>query len=226
MAKRGIQPSGIQTRKKMLHAAVISFLEKGYQNTTIAEISRAAGMATSAFFRAYSDKEAVLLELVKIMFGSQFSLAEKLINTEDPVMLYAAETSLQVCIAETSEALRDLYVTAYSLPSTSEFIYRSTAMKLEKIFAEYLPDAVSKDFYELDIATSGIVRGYMQRKSDFYFTVENKISRLLNCCLKIYNVPESKVKEALELVRALDLETIAKEIVAETVRASEEGTLL
>ena len=226
MAKRGIQPSGIQTRKKMLHAAVISFLEKGYQNTTIAEISKAAGMATSAFFRAYSDKEAVLLELVKIMFGSQFLLAEKLINTDDPVMLYAAETSLQVSIVETSEALRDLYVTAYSLPSTSEFIYRSTALKLEKIFAGYLPDAMPKDFYELDIATSWIVRGYMQRKSDFYFTVEDKISRLLHCCLKIYNVPEEKIAEAVNLVKNLDLENIAKEIIAETVRASEEGTLL
>ncbi len=226
MAKRGIQPSGIQTKKKMLHAAVISFLEKGYQNTTIAEISKAAGMATSAFFRAYSDKEAVLLELVKIMFGSQFSLAEKLIDTDDPVMLYAAETSLQVYISETSEALRDLYVTAYTLPTTSEFICRSTALKLEKIFAGYLPDAASKDFYELDIATSGIVRGYMQRKSDFYFTVEDKIARLLNCCLKIYNVPEEKIAEAVNLVKTLDLENIAKEIIAETVRASEEGTLL
>lgn len=226
MAKRGIQPSGLQTRKKMLHAAAVSFLEKGYQNTTIAEISKAAGMATSAFFRAYADKEAVLLELVKIMFKGQFALAGKLSATNDPVMLYAAETSLQIYITEISDALRDLYVTAYTLPTTSEYICVSTAKKLETIFAAYLPDAKEKDFYELDIASSGIVRGYMQRKSDFYFTVENKISRLLHCCLKIYNVPEEKADEAVKAVSALGLENIAKEIVAETVRSLEEGTLL
>ena len=66
----------------------------------------------------------------------------------------------------------------------------------------------------------------MQRKSDFYFTFEDKISRLLNCCLKIYNVPEEKISEAVTLVKTLDLENIAKEMIAETVRASEEGTLL
>ena len=93
-------------------------------------------------------------------------------------MLYAAETSLQVCIAETSEALRDLYVTAYSLPSTSEFIYRSTAMKLEKIFAEYLPDAVSKDFYELDIAI-GICRGCGKSRKGSEDERQNKNYR---CC--------------------------------------------
>ena len=115
MAKRGIQPSGMRTRQKMMAAAVTLFLQKGYQDTATAEISTLAGMAPSAFFRAFPSKESVLLGLVENMFTSQFEMAE----CEDPLMVYAVETAMQLNIAEQNEALRDLYVTAYSLPNTS-----------------------------------------------------------------------------------------------------------
>ena len=45
----------------------------------------------------------------------------------DPVFLYAVETALQLHIAELSEPLRELYVMAYTLPTTSAYLYRSTA---------------------------------------------------------------------------------------------------
>lgn len=65
MAMRGKQPGGLLTQQKMLRAAVAIFLEKGYEHTTTAEIAVAAGMRPSSFFRAYTSKEAILLELVQ-----------------------------------------------------------------------------------------------------------------------------------------------------------------
>lgn len=75
MPLRGKQASGLLTQQKMLRAAVKLFLEKGYEGTTTAEIARAAGMTPSSFFRAFPSKEALLLELVRRMFGGQFDLA-------------------------------------------------------------------------------------------------------------------------------------------------------
>lgn len=46
---KGLQPSGIRRRNKMIYAAVVLFLENGYEKTTTAQIARRAGMsATSA----------------------------------------------------------------------------------------------------------------------------------------------------------------------------------
>ena len=69
---KGLQHKGIIRRNKMLYAAVQLFLENGYEKTTTASIAKAAGMAPSSFFAAFENKEALLLTLVKTMFGSQF----------------------------------------------------------------------------------------------------------------------------------------------------------
>ena len=193
MLLRGKQASGLLTQQKMLRAAVKLFLEKGYEGTTTAEIARAAGMPPSSFFRAFPSKEALLLELDKRMFSGQFALAEQHSAAQDPVLLYAVETAIQLHIAELTESLRELYVTAYTLPSTSAYLYRSTAKRLEGIFGDYLPDAEAKDFYEMEIASAGMMRSFMAVPCDVYFTVERKIARFLECALKLYNVlPERR----------------------------------
>ena len=193
MPLRGKQASGLLTQQKMLRAAVKLFLEKGYEGTTTAEIARAAGMTPSSFFRAFPSKEALLLELDKRMFSGQFALAEQHSAAQDPVLLYAVETAIQLHIAELTESLRELYVTAYTLPSTSAYLYRSTAKRLEGIFGDYLPDAEAKDFYEMEIASAGMMRSFMAVPCDVYFTVERKIARFLECALKLCNVlPERR----------------------------------
>ena len=123
MPATGKRTSGLLTQQKMLRGAVSLFLEKGYEGTTTAEIVRAAGMTPSSFFRAYPSKEALLRELVRRMFSGQFALAQQHSGPTDPVVLYAVETAIQLHIAELSEPLRDLYVTGYSLPTTSAYIY-------------------------------------------------------------------------------------------------------
>ena len=107
-------------------------------------------------------------------------------------MLYAVGTAIQLHIAELTEPLRKLYVTAYTLSSTSAYLYRSTAKRLEGIFGDDLPDAEAKDFYEMEIASTGMMRSFVAVPCDMYFTVERKIARFLECALKLYNVPSER----------------------------------
>lgn len=134
MAKIGKQPSGILTMKKMMGSAATLFLKKGYSHTTTAEIAKKAGMTGSSFFRAFENKEAVLLALVESMFGSQFEMAEN----DDPLMVYATEIAIQMNITEYGEPFRDLYVTAYSLPTTSEYIYIRIHQRNSNLYSESL----------------------------------------------------------------------------------------
>ena len=221
---KGLQHKGIIRRNKMLYAAVQLFLENGYEKTTTASIAKAAGMAPSSFFAAFEDKEALLLTLVKTMFGSQFENTGAILGENaDPLLLYGVETALQMYIAEMSESLRELYVVGYSLPTTSEYIYLSTAKKLQFIFAEYMGTAELKDYYEMDIASAGITRGFMAKKCDLYFTMEDKLRRFLSCCFTLYKVPEQKQREIIEKVLKIDLRAIAEKIIADTIKKAEEG---
>lgn len=220
---RGKQLNGLLTQQKVLRAAVGLFLEKGYVKTTTGEIAKAAGIGQSSFFHVFPSKEALLLELVRRMFSGQFALAEQHNAAQDPVLVYAVETALQLHIVELSEPLRELYVTAYSLPTTSDYLYHSTAKRLQAVFGNYLPDAQPKDFYELEIASAGIMRSFMSVPCGLYFTVHAKTTRFLDCALRLYDVPQEERQTVTAAVLRLDLRTMARDLIQKTIQQVEAG---
>ena len=213
-----------QTRAQVLRYAVELFLEQGYQETTLDQIAERIDRTKGAVLRAYPDKESILYALVTHMFRVQFSTARSLLGEKaDPLLVYCVETAMQLHICELGEPLRDLYTSAYTLPTTSDYIYRSTAQELRLIFGKYLPDAAESDFYELDLVSGGVMRGLMARKCDMYFTIEKKITLFLQCALKIYDVPAQERETVIPQVLAMDLAAMARSTVENTVRLAQAG---
>ena len=213
-----------QIRAQVLRYAVELFLEQGYQETTLDQIAERIDRTKGAVLRAYPDKESILYALVTHMFRVQFSTARSLLGEKaDPLLVYCVETAMQLHICELGEPLRDLYTSAYTLPTTSDFIYRSTAQELRLIFGKYLPDAAESDFYELDLVSGGVMRGLMARKCDMYFTIEKKITLFLQCALKIYDVPAQERETVIPQVLAMDLAAMARSTVENTVRLAQAG---
>ena len=213
-----------QTRAQVLRYAVALFLEQGYQETTLDQIAERIDRTKGAVLRAYPDKESILYALVTHMFRVQFSAVRSLLGEKaDPLLVYCVETAMQLHICELGEPLRDLYTSAYTLPTTSDFIYRSTARELRLIFGKYLPNAAESDFYELDLVSGGVMRGLMARKCDMYFTIEKKITLFLQCALKIYDVPAQEREAVIPQVLAMDLGAMARSTVENTVRLAQAG---
>jgi len=73
------------------------------------------------------------------------------------------------------------------------------------MFGSYLPGYSESDFYELEIGTSGIMRGYMARPCDKYFTLNKKLERFITMTLQAYRIPETEIAEALDYVAKADI---------------------
>ena len=56
-----------------------------------------------------------------------------------PVYAYAVETAIQLTLTELNENLREIYLEAYSLPDTAEYIYLHTTAELKQIFGGNFP---------------------------------------------------------------------------------------
>lgn len=159
------------SKRRILSVCVKLFIEKGFKKTTNAEILELADVTSSTFYNIFKTKDGVLLELTEFMFENQFSIAEKLVGEgTSPIMVYAAETALQLTLTELNENLREIYVEAYSQPHIAEYIYQNTTNELYKIFSSYMPNCSLSDFYELEIGSAGIMRGYMSRPCDKYIS--------------------------------------------------------
>ncbi len=214
MAKVTREQSAL-TKQRIVHAAAESFLQQGFTNTTIRNITAKIGISTGAFNGHFKTKEDVLYELVGIVLNRQFAVSEQLMagGTEDKLLLYAAETALQLHIVEMNENLRDVYIAAYSLPKTSALIQQSVTEKVKTVFREQLPQLETKDFYLLEIATGGIMRGFMIVPCNIWFSMDMKVEAFLRNTLRLYHVPDEKIEEAITFVKGLDFGRIAKETV-------------
>lgn len=210
MARRTAQTEKV--REKTLYAAAELFLEKGYTDTTMRGLAQKAGIDVSSINRAFGCKENILCELVAYVLQGQFDAMTALLRdvTDDRILFYAAETTMQLYMAESDESIRNLYLSAYSMPHSIDIIHRTITGKLEQIFGAHLPQLVTRDFYELEIASGGIMRGFMARPCDMYFTMDRKVKRFLETTFRVYQVPDEKIQEAIGFVQRFNFEDIAK----------------
>mgnify|MGYP002585923574 FL=1 len=217
-----MRKDSIETKRKILTVCVRLFLEQGYKETTITQIVEEAGIARGSFQNLFPTKDSVLMELVKNMFGGQFDAARSIVGGGlAPVYAYAAETAIQLTLTELNENLREIYIEAYTLPDTSEYIYLNTTAELKEIFGSNFPDYSDSDFYEMEIGTAGLMRNYMAKKCDIHFPLEKKLERFLTAAMRVYKVPEDEQKNVLGFVASLDIKSIAGEVMQRLFKALE-----
>jgi len=204
-----------KTRTLILHNATKLFLERGYKNTRIKDIAEESKVGYNEIFRLYNDKDTLLSQLIDLVIEHQFEFSNNFLSdkTNDLLFIYAFESTLQLYIAESSENLREMYKESYSLPITSHKIYDYITEKIEKVFKQYLPTYETKDFYELEIASAGIMRGFIINPCNMYFTMDRKVKRFLKTTLKIYEVPKEKIEETIKFVESFNMEKLVDEVI-------------
>lgn len=209
-----MRKDGLETKRKILAVCVRLFLEQGYKETSITQITENAGVTRGSFQNLFRTKDAVLLELVETMFSGQFSAAKSITGQQlPPVYAYAVETAIQLTLTELNERLREIYLEAYSLPDTAEYIHLHTTAELKQIFGGSFPGYSDSDFYEMEIGTAGLMRGYMARKCDIHFPLDRKLRRFLTAAMRVYRVPEEEQQQqVLAFIRSLDIRAIAAEV--------------
>lgn len=129
-----------------------------------------------------------------------------------PVYVYAVETAIQMTLTELNENLREIYIEAYTQKEASEYIFRETTKELHQIFGPYLPGLTLRDFYEMEIGSASIMRGYMAHPCDDELTLEKKLRLFLTMSLRVYNVPNQEIDKAIHFVEGLDIRTISEQV--------------
>lgn len=201
------------TRKRILSACVKLFMEQGYKNTKMTDIMKEAKVSNSSFQNLFKTKDGVLMDLVEFMFGNQFSFAAEIVGEDTkPSVVYAVETAIQLTLTELNENLREIYKEAYSHHETEEYIFQHSHMECYELFHDNIKGSSEADFYEYDIGVGGIMRNYMARPCDQYFTLERKITRYLEMTMKIYNVPDDERDNAIDFVLKSDIRAISKSV--------------
>ena len=183
------------------------------------QIFKEAQVSSGSFQNLFRSKDGVLLGLLKFMFENQCCMARSIVGaTLPPVYVYAAETALQITLTELHENLRQIYLEAYTQQRLLDYIQRATAKELHRIFGPYQPGLTEQDYYELELGTAGLMRGYMANPCTADFPLERKLEKFLTLALRGYKVPEDEVRQVLAFLAGLDIRGIAQKVMEELFR--------
>ncbi|MEO3871541.1 helix-turn-helix domain-containing protein [Nonomuraea sp. B12E4] len=140
-----------RTRRALIEAALRLFEEKGFEETTLAEIAAAADVSTRTFFSYFAAKEDVLFYDT----GSRIELAMSLLAGRAPeespadVLIKLIDGSLQMAAAyeeltfEDAELRMRLILTEPALQAKGLLVLFDTQLQLARALHDAYPDRLS-----------------------------------------------------------------------------------
>lgn len=201
-----------EPKRRILTACVKMFIERGFKQTTMLDIIKEADVSAGTFQNIFRTKDGVLSVLVEFMFNNQFAMAREALSDKDGVLVYATETAIQLALTECNENLREIYLEAYTNSSICEYICQRTAQENAKFFSAYNPDWSASDFFEAELGSSGMMRSFMARKADVYFTLQRKTERFLRMAFDVYHVSAADAEKALQTIKSMDINATASRV--------------
>jgi AcrR family transcriptional regulator len=127
-------------RRRLAEAALELYLQRGYEQTTVADIAEQAGLTERTFFRHYGDKREVL-------FGGSEVLREALTNALESV----------------SHDTAPLDAVAAALESVTPFFSDREFSKRRQTIIDANPELQERELIKLASLASGLAAGLRRR---------------------------------------------------------------
>lgn len=203
------------TKLEIVQAASKMFLENGYSNTTVKEVSSELQMSPGNITFYFPTKEHLLAELVDMLCNFQWKMMEK--EADDgfsSIMAICLELTAMATMCEDDAVAKDFYLSSYSSPTCLEIIRKNDMKRAKEVFADYVPGWTDEQFAEAEILVSGIEYATLMTTGDTV-SLEARIAGALNNILQIFGVPEQTRAMKIDKVFALDYRNIGKRVLKE-----------
>ena len=205
----------INTKLEIKQVALRLFLEKGFTNVAVSEISKEIGISKGNFTFHYATKEHLLTELIKDLCAFQWLIMEKEVEKDNSLMAYLFELTTMAVSCYNNPVAKDLYVSAYTHPMSLQTIRENDTEKVKQIFEAYCPDWSKKDFALAENIVSGMEYAMFVTEHEDGITLDEKIAATLDAIMKIYNVPMEVREVSLKKVLAMDYCKIGQRVLKE-----------
>lgn len=205
----------INTKLEIKQVGLHLFMEKGFTNVAVSEISKTVGISKGNFTFHYATKEHLLTELIRDLCAFQWLVMEREVEKDNALMAYLFELTTMAGSCYDNPVAKDLYISAYTHPMSLRTIRENDTKKAQRIFTEYCPDWKEKDFALAENIVSGIEYSMFLSVHEEDIALSEKIVATLDAIMKIYNIPKNVRETSLEKVLAMDYCKIGRRILEE-----------
>lgn len=195
----------MNTRYKILHCATKLFLEKGYTNTYVTNITNALKISTGNLTFHFPTKEHILAELIRELNAFQQQIEESKEQTEYSLTVaYLHELAMFASVCEENPNIRDLVIAAYTHTLSLEIIRENDTQRTRYIFGEFCPNWTEAHFIQAENVVSGIEYAMYRIENTHTLSFEQRVTSSIDAIMKIYEVPENIRQRIVGEVMASD----------------------
>lgn len=204
----------INNKFEILALACHLFLEKGYSNTYVTEISKRLDISLGNLTFHFPTKEHLLAELAQHLCEyHQITLEQEVEEGRTSLLAYLLELTSMVAVCEENEVAKDLYRHIYIHPMSLSLIREADTEKAKMIFEEFCPEWEDIDFTLTENVVSGIEYASLMKENAETLPLDRRIAKILNVVMRIYNVPDEIRKSKIDKVLSMDYRRIGRQFI-------------
>lgn len=202
-----------ETEISIIRSATKLFLENGYTQTTFKMIEADCGVRVGNITYHFHSKEELLQVLIEELMDYHAGIVENVYSdTDNELMAFAIEITVQITLCENDSRAWDLYYSAYSHHVTFDYIKKWAAEKNYSLFSKRLPNWTEHDFRDREVVASGIELAALKTPCDRTFSLDKKISVILDSMMMLYEISKQERQDIIDRILAMDYEALAKEM--------------
>ena len=200
----------MQTRKansellknKIIRISRRLFLEQGYENTTVRQILKKAGLSAGSLYHLFKNKEEILL------FGLHDALIEissltdsKASEYKEPLLRYALDVALGTSEILKHKHLFNFYNAVYKNESVENLVISLKVEKMKTLLKDLNLLFTDDEIHSRMLAIHGATRALMIAKINKQLSADLKeiYSLIIRIALTEFNIPRKKIEKILKL---------------------------
>lgn len=192
-------------RQRIIDATNDLLLEKGYQQTTVREIIRKAGVNTGTLYHFFHDKEEILLILAAKAYNSMIEVAEKITRNEnDDILKFALTRALEFKMAEKFNNAAAIMLDIYGSWRITKRVLPMDIERNKFCFQKYNKTFTDQDYFSATLAARGMRLSFLaERVYEGAANFKNRWPYLIQAELHLFNVPKTVIDKTLQKIHAM-----------------------
>lgn len=200
------------TKHEIIQTATKLFLEAGYSATPPKRICDELDISTGNLTYYFPTKEHLLVVLVKMLCEFQRNLLQDAVKEgKTSLLAVCLELVTMAAASEENEALKDIFLSAYSSPMCLEIIRENDNERAKTVYREFCPEWTDEQFMEAETLVSGIEYATFMT-TEHSVPLELRITGALNNIMRIYNVPNELCNVKIQKVLKIDYRALGKTV--------------
>lgn len=141
-----------EVRKKIIKTARQLFLEQGFHQTTIRQITQKSGISTGTLYHFYQDKEDIFFHIADETFLKVIEKSEEMVPDHQIFLRLVCEVAVHIQAFISGKNMAELYTIAYGSYSISEEVMRKQHIRIAHILElRGLEDQADVEFISLTL---------------------------------------------------------------------------